>query len=204
MATVDVKGLEIVNGELVAKVGEELKRLFPSTKAGNVQFTDKEGNVTDLATVVAAIVAELEKTATAENMEAAIETAVTAAVNKILGNAPEDGDSLEELFDLIKNNSEAMELLKSGQLDKVDKEDGKVLIASTLLAVLETISTEKITAWDKAQANVVEEVKVNGVAQVIDANKAVDLTVPEITVSATVPTDMKNGDLAFILHSDSE
>lgn len=204
MATVDVKDLEIVNGELVAKVGEELKRLFPSTKAGNVQFTDKEGNVTDLATVVAAIVAELEKTATAENMEAAIETAVTAAVNKILGNAPEDGDSLEELFDLIKNNSEAMELLKSGQLNKVDKEDGKVLIASTLLAVLETISTEKITAWDKAQANVVEEVKVNGVAQVIDANKAVDLTVPEITVSATVPTDMKNGDLAFILHSDSE
>ncbi len=203
MATVDVKDLGIVNGALTAMVGEELKRLFPDTKAGNVQFTDKEGNLTDLETVMTTIVAELELTATTEDMGTAIETAVTTAMDKLVDGAPEALDTLKELAEKATENSDLLADLKEISTGKVDKEDGKVLIASTLLAVLETIDSGKIAAWDKAQANVMEEVKVNGVAQAIDANKAVDLTIPEITVSGTVPTNMKNGDLAFIMHSDS-
>lgn len=201
MATVNVNELENVSGELVAKVGDELKRLFPETKAANVQFTTEDGTTTDLATVLATIITELKLTATTENMEKAINTAVTTAMNAMVDGAPEALDTLKELAEKATENSDLLADLKEISTGKVDKEDGKVLIASTLLAVLETISVEKIAAWDKAQANVLEEVKVNGVAQAIDANKAVDITVPDITVSGTVPTDMKNGDLCFVMKS---
>lgn len=201
MATVDVNDLEIVSGDLVAKVGDELKRLFPETKAASVQFTAEDGSTTDLATVVATIVAELKLTATTANMETAINTAVTVAMDKMVDGAPEALDTLKELADKATGNSDLLDDLKDISTGKVDKVEGETLIAATLLAVLQTITAEKIVAWDKAQANVLEEVKVNGVAQVIDGNKAVDIAVPVVTVSATVPTDMKSGDMAFILHS---
>ncbi len=201
MATVDVKDLQTVGGDLVAKVGEELKRLLPTTEAANVEFTDKEGNPTDLATVIAEIITELESTATTANMNTAIKTAVDKAVADLVGGADESGDTLKELFDLIQNNKDVMSTLNQAIGGKVSKEEGKSLVADTLIAVLEKVTNQKIAAWDKAQANIVEEVKVNGVAQSVDGNKAVDLTVPVITVSATVPTDMKPGDMGFIIKS---
>lgn len=201
MATVNVKDLQIVGGDLVAKVGEELKRLFPETKAAFVQFTDSEGATTDLATVIAGIIEELEKTATTENMGTEITKAVNKAVTELIGGAPEAMDTFKEVFDEFEKNGGLLESLQNGQLNKVDKVEGHSLVADTLIAILSKITNAKITEWDKAQANTLEEVKVNGVAQTIDGNKAVDIIVPAITVSATVPTDMKNGDMAFILHS---
>lgn len=44
--------------------------------------------------------------------------------------------------------------------------------------VLDGITSEKVTAWDAAQANVIETVKVNGTALTPDAAKAVNVTVP--------------------------
>ena len=44
-------------------------------------------------------------------------------------------------------------------------------------SVLDGISSTKVSNWDKAQANVIESIKVNGTPQAI-TSKAVDITVP--------------------------
>lgn len=50
--------------------------------------------------------------------------------------------------------------------------------AHTNAAVLDGITAEKVAAWDGADENTIETVKVNGVALTPDATKAVDVTVP--------------------------
>lgn len=62
-------------------------------------------------------------------------------------------------------------------------------------SVLDEITTEKVTAWNNGQANVIEKVKVNGTALSI-AEKAVNVTVP------TKTSDISN-DSGYITASDS-
>lgn len=199
MATTEVSDLKIASTTLVAQVNGELKRLFPETEAGNVQFTTKGGETTDLATVLSTVITELESTATTANMETAISTAVTKAINGLVDGADERGDTLKELLALIDNNKEAADLLQTAVSTKVDKVNGKSLISDTLIAILSVITAEKIANWDKAQANVLESVKVNGVAQTI-TNKSANISVPVVSVSNSVPTDIKSGDLCFVIN----
>lgn len=195
---VNVDEMEIVNGDLTAKVGDVSKRLFPKTRSANVEFTTKDGIKTDLATVIATIVTELEATATTANMETAISEAVSKFLDDLLDGVDGRGDTLKELLALIDDNKEAADLLQSAVSGKVDKEDGKELIATVLLSVLSKIDNDKIAAWDKAEANKLENVSVNGEAQTI-TNKGVNISVPVISVANAVPTDMKSGDICFVI-----
>lgn len=196
--TVNVDELEFVNGDLTTKVGDVVKRLFPKTTSGNVEFTAKDGTKSDLATVIAAIIAELEATATTDNMEKAISDAVSKSLEDLLDGVDGRGDTLKELLALIDENKEVADLLQSAISDKVDKEDGKSLVEDTLIALLSTITEETMTAWGKGEANKLETVKVNGVAQTI-TGKGVDISTPAITVANSVPEDMKSGDICFVI-----
>lgn len=62
---------------------------------------------------------------------------------------------------------------------KVDKESGKSLVDDAEIQKLSTIS-------QGAEPNVIEEIFLNGVAQTVDARKAVNLNVKEIDVDATL------------------
>ena len=75
--------------------------------------------------------------------------------------------------------------------------------------VLDGITSTKVTHWDaaythsqaahapsNAQANVIEQIKVNGVAQSI-SSKAVNLSIPVIYAQAEEPAGLKEGDLFF-------
>lgn len=50
--------------------------------------------------------------------------------------------------------------------------------------VLDGITEEKITAWDAAQTNVIESIKLNGTAVEIAADKSVNIAIPAATAEA--------------------
>lgn len=50
--------------------------------------------------------------------------------------------------------------------------------------VLDGISEEKITAWDAAQTNVIESIKLNGTAVEVAADKSVNIAIPAATAEA--------------------
>ena len=68
------------------------------------------------------------------------------------------------------------------------------------LAVLNGITEVKVAAWDAAQVNVIETVKVNGVALTPDAAKAVDVTVP--TGALASKDEVAKADLADALAAE--
>lgn len=198
MATIDVNTLEILNGDLTAKVGDAVKRLFPKTTAENVSFTSKTGE-TDLSTVISTLITELESTATTENVNDLIAQAVNTAITGLVDGAPTELDTLKELATLATENSDLLKTLDTAILQKVDKEDGKGLIADALLGILETITAEKMADWDKGEANVLETVSVNGVKQTPDGEKGISLSIPSITVASAVPDDLASGSLCFVV-----
>lgn len=60
--------------------------------------------------------------------------------------------------------------------------------------VLDDITQAAVDAWTAAQANVLESVKVNGTAQTIDANKAVDIAVPTAVSDLTNDSNFQTQD----------
>lgn len=198
MATIDVNTLEILNGDLTAKVGDAVKRLFPKTTAENVSFTSSTG-ATDLATVITTLITEIEDTATTENVNALVTEAVNTAVAGLVEGAPEELDTLKELAALATSNSDLLATLNTAILNKVDKVSGESLVADGLIGILETITAEKIASWDKGQANVLETVTVNGVKQTPDGEKGIALSIPTITVASAVPDDFAVGSLCFVV-----
>ena len=71
--------------------------------------------------------------------------------------------------------------LETGVADKVDKEDGKSLVADSEIVKLASVEAG-------AQANVIETIKVNG-AELTIADKAVNIVVPETQVSSVKVDD---------------
>lgn len=199
MATIDVNTLEILNGDLTAKVGDVVKRLFPKTTASNVSFTSASGVETDLATVLATLILELESTATTENVNTLVEEAVTAAVAAVVDGAPEELDTLKELATLAKENSDLLGTLNTAISGKVEQEQGKSLVADALISLLETITAEKMAFWDKGEANVLESITVNGEKMTPSADKAIALSIPSITVASALPENLAVGSLCFLV-----
>ncbi|MFI3254525.1 MAG: hypothetical protein R3Y63_09350 [Eubacteriales bacterium] len=192
---IDINTVEAVDGVLTAKVDGILKRIMPETKGTNVEITVSDGQggttTTTLAAVIATIITDLGETPTSVSMEKYVDD----KMNELIGGAPEDGNDMLELFNLIKTNKDAMTLLTEGQLNKVDKVTGSSLVKDTVIAIIETITTGKIEAWDLAQENKLEKFKVNGVVQnIASGDKSVDITMPVISVVSEVPaTDAPDG-----------
>lgn len=212
-----------INAKFKAQVNGQLEEIFFATGTDNVVFLDNGVSKT-LTTKLAEIIADVADVPSTSEMN----TAVTAAVAALVDGAPESLDTLKELADEITSNDTAMELLNTAIGGKVDKVDGKSLVADTLIAilsnitstqitgwdtaatnshshsnktVLDDITSSKVTNWDTAEANVLEAVKVNGTAQTI-TDKAVDLSVPVITVGTEAPDNMQAGDLFLEIVSE--
>ena len=87
-------------------------------------------------------------------------------LNAEVGNAAADGVEATGLYKVIADADKAL----SDRIDDIHTHEN--------LTVLDGVTAEKVAKWDAAQANVIETVKVNGVALTPDADKAVDVTVP--------------------------
>lgn len=116
-------------------------------------------------------------------------------VAKIVDGAPESFDTLKEISSWISNHSDsavkmdnsikanaaAIEKLNGadtvvGSVAKAVK-DGIAPVSARVTAIEGKVTDAKIAQWDKGQANVIESIKVNNVAQAVDS-KAVNIAVP--------------------------
>lgn len=116
-------------------------------------------------------------------------------VAKIVDGAPESFDTLKEISSWISNHSDsavemdtsikanAAAIKKLNGADTVDGsvakavKDGIAPVGARVTAIEGKVTDAKIAQWDKGQANVIESIKVNNVAQAVDS-KAVNIAVP--------------------------
>lgn len=152
------------------KVDDELRDLIAKSDGENVTviYNDKEQTLSSA-------LAEIFTTANSAVTEENVQSLITDEVTKLINGAPEAGDTLKELFDLITTNSEAAELLTSAVSGKVDKVEGKGLSAEDFTTILK----EKLEALPAITASDVD--KWNGIRGV--------------RVGEEVPDNLKNGEL---------
>lgn len=116
-------------------------------------------------------------------------------VAKIVDGAPESFDTLKEISSWISNHSDsavemdtsikanAAAIKKLNGADTVDGsvakavKDGIAPVGARVTAIEGKVTDAKIAQWDKGQANIIESIKVNNVAQAVDS-KAVNIAVP--------------------------
>lgn len=131
-------------------------------------------------------------------------------VAKIVDGAPESFDTLKEISSWISNHSNsAVEMDTSikanaaaikklngadtvvGSVAKAVK-DGVAPVDARVTAIEGKVTDAKIAQWDKGQANVIESIKVNDMAQTVDG-KAVNIAVPVADDTSIAITENKIG-----------
>lgn len=187
----------IENAIFKAKVNGELKQIFFNTGVDNILITENESEIT-LSQKLSDIVTSLDNTMTLD----AVESKISDAIAQIVDSAPESLDTLRELAEAIAQNSDLMDSLNDAISNKVSIEEGKELISSALITslnsldftTLASITADKLAQLEKAQENVIEVVTVNGTAVDI-TDKAIDISIPTISIGSDEPVSMNNGDL---------
>lgn len=142
--------------------------------------TDKyalAADLTSLSNEVNGIKSKLGETSVAEQIEAAlkvngVEKYALASHTHEIANVT----GLQAILDgkATASDVEALESTVSGLSAKSHQH--------TNMTILDTISEEKVAAWDSAQANVIEIIKANGTALTIGADKSVNI--PAATAQA--------------------
>ena len=132
------------------KVNGELRDLIAKSDGENVTVI-YNGKEQTLSSALAEIFTTVNSAVTEDDAQALI----AEEVAKLINGAPEAGDTLKELFDLITTNSEAAELLTSAVSGKVDKVEGKGLSTEDFttelkqqLEALPTITTSDVEKWN--------------------------------------------------------
>lgn len=159
------------------KVDGEIRELIAKSDGENVKVMYNGAEKT-LSAALTEIFTAASSAVTAESAQSLI----TEEIAKIVNGAPETGDTLKELFDLINENKEAADLLTSAVSGKVDKVEGKGLSTEDFTTELKTklVALPAITAGDMTKWNGIRGVR----------------------VGTTVPEDMQNGELFVQLVSE--
>lgn len=127
-----------------------LKDLITKSDGENVTVI-YNGEKQTLSSALAKLLAATNLAVTADSAKSLI----AEEIAKLVDGAPEAGDTLKELFDLISNNKEAAELLNSAITNKVDKEEGKGLSAEDFTTILKNkldalpeIGSDDVSRWN--------------------------------------------------------
>lgn len=142
--------------------------------------TDKyalAADLTSLSNEVSDIKSKLGETSVAKQIEAALK--VDGAEKYALASHTHEIANVTGLQAILDGKAtasdvEALESTVSGLSAKAHQH--------TNMTILDTISEEKVAAWDSAQANVIEIIKANGTALTIGADKSVNI--PAATAQA--------------------
>ena len=218
--------------ELIASLnGKATTSALTSGLAGkaNKTHTHAQADITGLSTALSQ-----RPTTTAMN------SAISSAIDELIGGAPATYDTLKEIADYITEHKEVVTTLNAaigakldksvyeafietlGSLstkDKVTEADLDSALAEKVNAasegnhshsnktVLDGITSTKVSHWDtaythsqsphapsNAEANVINSIKVNNVAQSV-TGKSVNLSIPVIYAQTTQPSNLKAGDL---------
>lgn len=181
------------------RVGGVLGELIAKTNGENVTVTYNGASKT-LSAALAEILASVTNLPTADG----VDSKISAAIGELVNGAPETGDTLKELFDLISNNSDAMATLNAAIGNKAAAADLTAAVAriATLegkahqhsnQTVLDDITAGKVSAWDAKADKTVASAAANGLMSKED--KARLDGIRGVRVGEEVPADMQDGEL---------
>lgn len=131
-------------------------------------FSGSYNDLTDKPTIPE--VSGFETKTDASNKLAEAKTYADTKVANLVGTAPTTLDTLQELAEAIQDNEDVVTTLNNAIGNKVDKVTGKSLVSDTEIVKLANVEAG-------AEVNIIESVKVNGVAQTV-TNKSIDIAVP--------------------------
>lgn len=177
------------------KIEGALKELLVKSNAENVAVT-YNGAETTLAAALASIYQSITNLPTAEG----VDSKISAALGSLVNGAPEAGDTLKELFDLISSNTEAMALLNAAIGGKVDKVEGKGLSTEDFttalknkLDAMEGVTAEEKAAWNDKADKTKASATADGLMSKEDKARLDGLR--GVRYGATPPDDMQDGEL---------
>ena len=177
------------------KVDNEFKALIAKSDGENVAVTYKGAEMT-LSAALTQIATSVSNIPTGENVDAKI----SAAIDELIGGAPETYDALKEIAEYILNNQDVMSTLNNAIGNKVDKEDGKGLSAEDFTAALKAkldalpaITAEDVENWNNKADKSTATVTSAGLMSAEDKTRLDGLR--GVRYGTEPPADMQNGEL---------
>lgn len=179
------------------KISGVLYDIIAKSNAENVTVPYK-GADTTLANALSGIIADMTNLPTDSNIDAKI----SAAIDELIGGAPETYDTLKEIADYIETHKTAADALTAAIGNKVDKIDGKGLSTEDFTTALK----EKLDALAPVSAADVENWnnKVDKVAgKCLSTNDFTDELknklegMNSIRYGAEIPADFGDGEVFF-------
>lgn len=132
------------------KIQNELEDLLSKTSGDNVSVV-YDGKQTTLTSALASILTEIKNLPTSSGIDSKIDTKISAAIDTLIGGAPETYDTLKEIADYIASDTTATGALTSAIGNKVDKEEGKGISSNDFTdALLAKLNSLENTVVDDA------------------------------------------------------
>lgn len=177
------------------KIEGELKELLTKTNGENTTVT-YNGTEMTLTAALAAIYASLTSLPTGDG----IDSKISAAIDGLIGGAPETYDTLKEIADYIAEHQDVADALSAAVGGKVDKVEGKGLSANDFtdalkakLDAMEPVTAAEKAAWDAKAGTAVASTTANGLMSKEDKARLDGLR--GVRYGAAAPEDMQDGEM---------
>ena len=164
------------------RVEGELCDLITRSDGENITVT-YDGEEMTLAAALASILTSLSGLSSGESVDGKI----SAAIDGLIGGAPETYDTLREIADYIETHKDAADALSAAIGGKVDKEEGKGLSAEDFTAALK----EKLENLPDTLENATEETA--GLMSAEDKKRLDGLR--GVRYGTEMPADMRDGEM---------
>lgn len=177
------------------KVEGELKELLAKTNGENTIVT-YNGTEMTLTAALAAIYTSLTSLPT----DSGIDSKISAAIDGLIGGAPETYNTLKKIADCIVEHKDVADALSAAVGGKVDKVDGMGLSANDFtdalkakLDAMEPVTAAEKAAWDAKAGTAVATASANGLMSKEDKARLDGLR--GARYGAVAPEDMQDGEM---------
>ena len=185
-------------------VGGEIRDIIAKATGKHTTVVWKETETT-LDSALASIIAELSGQASGE----AVDAKISAAIDELIGGAPETYDTLKEIADYIESHKDVVTALNEAIGNKVNKIDGKGLSAEDFTAALKAkleampaITAAQVEAWNGKADKTVASSTADGLMSKEDKARLDGLR--GVRYGTDIPADMKEGELFIRVVEETE
>lgn len=172
-----------------------LQDLFTQAQGDDVTVT-YNGKSQTLTAALAEILASVTALPTADN----VDSKISAAVDELIGGAPETYDTLKEIADYIATHENVVTALNAAIGNKVDKVEGKGLSTEDFTTALKNkldslpeITASDVESWNNKASTAVATTSSNGLMS--SADKARLDGIRGVVVGASAPDTMLDGEV---------
>lgn len=177
------------------KIEGILKDLITKSNGENVTVT-YNGAETTLAAALAGIYQSITNLPTADG----VDTKISAAIDGLIGGAPETYDTLKEIADYIAAHKDVSDALSAAIGGKVDKVEGKGLSTEDFTTALKTklenmsaVTDAEKAAWNAKADKTKASATADGLMAKEDKTRLDGLR--GVRYGASAPSDMQDGEL---------